>query len=73
MYCNTWKLTVNCTKTKVLIFGGSRKDCKAIYKLGNMKLDTVEIYKYLGISFQISLPILETFSFHNAKTLCISF
>ena len=44
VYCNTWKLTVNCTKTKVLIFGGSRKDCKAIYKLGNMKLDTVEIY-----------------------------
>ena len=51
VYCNTWKLIVNCTKTKVLICGGS-KDYKTIFKLRNMILKTVQIYKYLGIIFQ---------------------
>ena len=52
VYCKTWKLTVNCTK--VLIFGGSKEDYKTIFKLGNMILETIEIYKYLGIIYHKS-------------------
>ena len=30
VYCSTRELTVNCNKTKGLIFGGSKKDHKNI-------------------------------------------
>ena len=66
VYCNTWKLTVNCTKTKVLIFGGSKKDYKTIFKLGNVISETVEIYKYFGIIFHKSNKFINTrFCFHK--------
>ena len=29
VYCSTWELTVNCNKTKGLIFGGSKKMLKS--------------------------------------------
>jgi hypothetical protein len=53
-YCKTWKLNVNCKKTKVLIFSGNKKDYSKVFNLGNTNLDNVEIYKYLGIIFHKS-------------------
>lgn len=49
-YCSDWKLTVNTSKTKVLIFG-ARKTSSFSFHLGNSKLDIVDMYKYLGIFF----------------------
>ena len=48
-YCDDWKLTVNISKTKVMIFSGGRvpKNLKFYFK-GN-ELQIVNEYKYLGI------------------------
>ncbi|MCG8046717.1 MAG: reverse transcriptase domain-containing protein [Candidatus Thiodiazotropha endolucinida] len=48
-YCDLWKLTVNTTKTKVLIFNTRRypKDLHFYFK--GEKIELVNEYKYLGI------------------------
>ena len=58
-YCDDWCLTVNPTKTKVLIFNkaGRLIQNKFIYK--EYILDCVQHYKYLGVYFSAS----GTFSF----------
>ena len=50
-YCNLWKLSVNDTKTKVLIFsrGKSRKQPEDFY-FGESKLEVVSSYPYLGVT-----------------------
>ena len=49
-YCNTWNLTVNTSKTKVLIFSSGRQvNFNFTYK--NETVDIVDEYKYLGIMF----------------------
>jgi hypothetical protein len=59
-YCDLWKLTVNISKTKVLVFSkGRQRNYQFVYK--NDKLDVVNEYKYLGILFSRSG------SFYNAK------
>lgn len=59
-YCERWKLQVNATKTKILIFSsGARRNCSFYYN-GN-ELEIVNDYKYLGILFSRSG------SFLNAK------
>ena len=51
-YCEKWKLTVNITKTKVMIFR-KRKDTgkNVFFYYDNQKLDIVHEFKYLGIVF----------------------
>ena len=46
-YCSDWKLQVNETKTKVVIFG-ARKTNSYLFKLGKSPLEIVDNYKYLG-------------------------
>ena len=48
-YCEEWKLQVNTTKTKILIFSGGRipQGQKFIFKGENLEI--VNEYKYLGI------------------------
>jgi hypothetical protein len=53
-YCDTWGLTVNEKKTKILIFNKSGRLIKSSYKLGTFSLDQVQSYKYLGIPFSAS-------------------
>jgi hypothetical protein len=50
-YCNKWKLKINISKTKILIFNGNTKDYKHIFKIGNTILENVKEYKYLGVTF----------------------
>lgn len=50
-YCKLWKLSVNCTKTKILIFCGKKSNYNYPFKLNNHVLEHVFSYKYLGISF----------------------
>ena len=50
-YCLLWKLKVNAEKTKVLIFGGNKKDAALHFEINGKQLETVYEYKYLGIMF----------------------
>ena len=51
-YCNRWKLTINISKTKVMIFrkGGTLSRNMVFYYNG-VALDIVKDFKYLGIVF----------------------
>ena len=52
VYCNTWKLDINVHKTKVMIFSKGKRDySKYDFVTNNKKIEIVEKYKYLGITF----------------------
>ena len=49
-YCSVWKLHVNLTKTKIMIFGsGPAKRSKNIFKIQDKNIEIVDTYNYLGI------------------------
>lgn len=52
IYCNTWGLKVNLTKTKIMICkrGGGRNATNEKWKFGSENLEVVNEYKYLGIT-----------------------
>ena len=51
-YCIHWKLKVNIAKTTVMLFGKQRmKKDKYNFMFGNSKLEVVDSFKYLGITF----------------------
>ena len=56
-YCAQWKMTINNSKTKVIIFG-TRKHEKYSFKLGSSELEIVDSYKYLGAYFSRSRSFL---------------
>ena len=44
-YCQTWKLEVNTTKTKAVVFSrGKCRSNKPIFSFGSKKLETVDEY-----------------------------
>lgn len=49
LYCDKWKLTVNASKTKIIIFANGRRRTYN-FKFGDSNLETVKEYKYLGIN-----------------------
>ena len=49
-YCNTWNLTINIKKTKIIIFG-SRGNQPYTFNLGSNPIEIVDSYKYLGVFF----------------------
>ncbi|MES9884249.1 MAG: reverse transcriptase family protein [Sedimenticola sp.] len=57
-YCSNWKLNVNFSKTKVVIFG-ARKTGKFHFKLGGNSIDITENFKYLGIYFSQTRSFLK--------------
>ena len=51
-YCTTWKLQVNVSKTKVMIFErGKSKTNKPSFRYANKEVEIVNSYKYLGVTF----------------------
>ena len=51
-WCRKWKLRINVTKSQIVHFRKPRQkvtDC--VFKYGDMKLDIVTEYKYLGVIF----------------------
>lgn len=56
-YCKEWKLKINETKTKIIIFG-ARKTNIFSFKLENHTLEIVDSYKYLGTFFSQSRSFL---------------
>ena len=66
-----------CNKTKILIFNGTTKDYKHTFMIGNIILENVKEYKYLGITFtkfnnfRITKQIVFVFIFYEYAKLCI--
>ena len=61
-YCSTWKLTVNISKTKVLIFSRGKRHGNYRFTFDNTELEIVKEYKYLGIF------LTSSGSFNKTKT-----
>ena len=51
-YCNTWSLTVNSSKTKVVVFSNSRLHQNWTFFFKGNPLETVKDYTYLGVVFK---------------------
>ena len=56
-YCVRWNLTVNKSKTKIIIFGANKHE-KFRFRLGGTDIETVDSYKYLGTYFSQSRSFL---------------
>ena len=50
-YCNEWHLTVNTSKTKVVIFSKGKVRRHPIFRFGENTIDVVDDYVYLGCMF----------------------
>ena len=49
-YCSRWKLKINISKTKIIIFSkGKRKRSNFRFMINDQKIEVVEKYKYLGV------------------------
>ena len=48
IYCDEWKLTVNISKTKIIIFSRGRQSKKICFSF-DADFESVSEYKYLGI------------------------
>ena len=64
-YCTNWKLTINTTKSKIVVFSKGRPS-NFNFTLNNQPLETVNEYKYLGVLFS------RTGSFYKNKKTCCS-
>ena len=53
-YCKDWCLSVNHTKTKVLIFNKAGRHICEKFTYENMLIESVNNYKYLGLHFSAS-------------------
>jgi len=51
-YCNMWKLNINLTKTKVIVFGSTKSTWdKLKFTYNGLPLEIVDNYKYLETVF----------------------
>lgn len=51
LYCKTWKLEINATKTKVVVFRKRKSPDKPVFTLNGEVLNIVDDFAYLGIIF----------------------
>ena len=50
-YCDKWQLTLNTSKTKVVVFSRGKIRRKPSFTLGDSPVEVVEDYSYLGCTF----------------------
>ena len=51
-WCEKWRMNINCLKSNVVHFRKTRSaKSKCSFKLGDVCLNTVDRYKYLGLIF----------------------
>ena len=53
-YCNIFYLKINTSKTKIFIFSRGKLKNIASFKFADMKLDVVNDYNYLGVTFNFN-------------------
>ena len=58
-YCNIWKLKVNVSKTKVVIFANRQPKQLPQFRLGNLVIDVTTDYTYLGMYIKFNENMLE--------------
>ena len=56
-YCSTMKLTVNVSKTKIIIFTNARNSNHINFMFNLQPIEIVSEYKYLGIYFSKMVPL----------------
>ena len=54
VYCEKWGLSINQTKTKVVIFSSGKIKKKFYFKIGSIKIDQSSEYCYLGVLFNFN-------------------
>ena len=52
LYCKTWNLCVNPSKTKIVVFSKEKLRNKPQFMYDNISLDIVEDFIYLGVKFK---------------------
>jgi len=50
LYCSTWNLSVNTSKTKIVIFSRGKIRNRPNFYFGNNKIDICDDYVYLGVT-----------------------
>ena len=54
MYCKRWGLSINRTKTNVVIFSRGKVSTKYNFKMGDINIETISEYCYLGVVFNFN-------------------
>ena len=49
-YCQKWKLSINVTKTKSMIFNRGNNLIKTVFNIGGSPIENVKAFKYLGFT-----------------------
>ena len=65
LYCKTWKLQVNASKTKVVVFSKKRLNNLPLFRYDGENLSVVDEFIYLGVTFSSN----GSFSSNKAKLL----
>lgn len=65
MHCDTWKLTVNICKTKIVVFSKGRQP-KYVFSYNGLPIEIVKEFNYFGVIFS------RTGSFFKAKNGYVS-
>ena len=65
-YCNIWKLKVNSSKSKIIIFSSGRLPQNINFLYDGNAIEIVHEFTYLGLNFS------RTSSFTNAKKVLIN-
>jgi hypothetical protein len=72
-YCEKWRLTINHSKTKSMVFSRGNQKIKASFKINGIELENVKEFKYLGITIHKKAcsftPTLENFKIKATRAL----
>ena len=49
IYCEAWKLSINCSKFKVVIFSKRKMENPPLFTLNDEVIEIVDSYSYLGL------------------------
>lgn len=61
-YCEKWHLSVNTTKTKIIIFSRGKVRKYPIFTINSSEIDVVQDYVYLGVTFNYNNKFNKHFS-----------
>ena len=49
IYCEAWKVSINCSKSKVVIFSKRKMKNPPVFTLSDEVIEIVDSYSYLGL------------------------
>ena len=72
-YIKTWKLSINYTKTKIMLLSRRKTKSKIVFKVGIKEIDLCNSYKYLGTQIAENGSYKENSVMLNKKALAAMF